>query len=105
MACASWAAIGPAVSVDWCARDLGSHDVEAFRNGQSAAAGCGANVGGPLHALTWLANELRAHATGLRRGDVIITGTCVPPVAIVPGDRVRMDFGDLGLIELAFNDN
>jgi 2-keto-4-pentenoate hydratase len=31
-----------------------------------------------------------------------MTGTCVPPVPIGPGDRVRMDFGELGTIELAF---
>jgi 2-keto-4-pentenoate hydratase len=104
-ACASWAAIGPAVTVDWRARDLDSHEVAAFRNGQPAGVGRGANVGGPLRALTWLANEISAHTGGLREGDVIITGTCVAPVAVAPGDRVRMDFGDFGLIELAFREN
>jgi 2-keto-4-pentenoate hydratase len=102
MACAWRAAIGGATAIDWRTRDLDRHAVAAFRNGRLAAEGCGANVGGPLHALTWLANEVRAHAGGLRAGDVIITGTCVPPVPIAPGDRVRMDFGELGAIELAF---
>lgn len=101
-ACACWAAIGPASAADWRARDLDAHAVSAFRNGRPAGDGRGENVGGPLRALTWLANEIGAHAGGLRAGDVVITGTCVPPVAVVPGDRVRMDFGDLGAIELAF---
>lgn len=100
-ACASWAAIGPAVTA-WRGRDLDAHAVLAWRNGLLAGDGCGANVGGPLRALTWLANEIAAHADGLRSGNVIITGTCVPPIAIAPGDRARMDFGDLGQIELGF---
>jgi 2-keto-4-pentenoate hydratase len=101
-ACACWAAIGPPVKADWRARDLAAHEVAAFRNGRPAGDGRGENVGGPLRALTWLANEIAAHAGGLRPGDVIMTGTCVPPVAIAPGDRVRMDFRDLGRIELRF---
>jgi 2-keto-4-pentenoate hydratase len=103
-ACASWAAIGPAVALDWRARDLDAHQVAAFCNGRPAGRGGGANVGGPLHALTWLANEVAAHAGGLQPGDVVITGTCVPPVPIGPGDHVRMDFGDLGTIEIRFGD-
>jgi len=41
--------------------------------------------------------ELRAQ--GLSAGDVVITGTCLVPVAIGPGDRVRMDFGTLGTVQ------
>jgi 2-keto-4-pentenoate hydratase len=33
----------------------------------------------------------------------VITGTCVTPIAIAPGDRIRMDFGALGRIEAAFS--
>lgn len=102
MACASWAAIGPPVTADWRARELDAHRVLAFRNGRPAGDGSGANVGGPLHALTWLANEVSRYAGGLRGGDVIITGTCVPPVPVSPGDGLRMDFGSLGGIELGF---
>ena len=101
-ACAWWAAIGPAVDAEWRARDLVRHDVAALRNGAPAGSGRGANVGGPLRALTWLANEVATYAGGLHAGDVIITGTCVPPVPIAPGDRMRMDFGDLGHIDVAF---
>jgi 2-keto-4-pentenoate hydratase len=73
-----------------------------FKDGQLVAEGRGSNVGGPLHALTWLANELAAHGGGLRAGDLVITGTCVEPVPIAPGQRLRVDFGDLGTIEVAF---
>jgi 2-keto-4-pentenoate hydratase len=101
-ACASWAAIGPAVGRDWRARDLDAYEVVAFCNGNPVERGGGRNVGGPLHALTWLVNEVAAHAAGLQPGDIVITGTCVRPVPVGPGDRVQMDFGDLGTIEIQF---
>jgi 2-keto-4-pentenoate hydratase len=67
-----------------------------------AAVGTGARVlGDPRLALTWLANELTRYGEALRAGDVVITGTCVKPVPIAPGDRIRMDFGEFGTIEAA----
>jgi 2-keto-4-pentenoate hydratase len=102
LACACWAAVGPAVNLDWRARDLAAHAVTALLNGRPAGEGRGENVGGPLQALTWVANEIAAYAGGLRAGDLVITGTCVPPVPITSGDRVRMDFGDFGSIEAVF---
>jgi 2-keto-4-pentenoate hydratase len=103
-ACACWVTIGPAGRPDWRERDLAAHQVLAFRNGAPAGEGSGANVlGDPRRALTWLANELRTYGSGLRAGDVVITGTCVTPVAVSPGDHVRMDFGDLGALEAAFS--
>ena len=101
-ACAWKAAIGEPAGVDWQARDLEGHPVLVFKDGRLAAEGRGENVGGPLRALTWVANELATHAGGLRAGDLVITGTCITPIPIAPGERVRVDFGDLGSIELAF---
>jgi 2-keto-4-pentenoate hydratase len=99
-ACACWALIGPAAHVNWRARDLACHEVSAYRNDTRAVVGSGANVlGDPRLALTWLANELARYGQGLRPDDVVITGTCVKPVPIAPGDRVRMDFGDVGTID------
>ena len=105
VACACWFMIGPEASVDWRHRDLAAHGVVAERNGAPASHGGGANVlGDPRIALTWIANELREFDRGLRAGDVVITGTCVPPIAVAPGDRVRMDFGDFGAIDAAFSE-
>jgi 2-keto-4-pentenoate hydratase len=104
MACACWAAIGPAAPPGWRARDLAAHRVAARRDGRPAGEGRGENVlGGPFRALAWLANEVAACGGGLRAGDVVITGTCVPPVRIEPGSRVCMDFGELGQLEMAFD--
>jgi len=102
IACACWVMIGEPAP-DWRSLDLSRHRVLAFRNGQPAAEGSGANVlGDPRRALTWIANELRTHDSALQAADVVITGTCVPPLAIGGGDHVRMDFGELGQIEARF---
>ena len=67
-----------------------------------AAEGIGANVlGDPRAALTWLANELRVFGAGLRAGDLVTTGTCIPPVPLAPGDSFRVDFGALGSCDVS----
>jgi 2-keto-4-pentenoate hydratase len=102
-ACANWYIIGPPVETDWRPDDLVAHGVTAYRNGAVTGTGTGANVlGDPRAALAWLVNELSAHGRGVSAGDVVMTGTCVVPVAIAPGDRVRMDFGRYGAVEAAF---
>jgi 2-keto-4-pentenoate hydratase len=104
VACACWFVIGPAARADWRARDLVQHSVAAYRNGALAGQGSGANVlGDPRAALAWVANELRTHGEGLRAGDVVITGTCLTPVPVSAGDKVKADFGDFGALELGFS--
>ena len=56
---------------DWRSRDLVTHAVAAYRNGEQVATGSGANVlGDPRIALTWLVNELRTYADGIAAGPV-----------------------------------
>ena len=84
---------------DWRGLDLAAHKVRGLRNGQIAEEGQGSNVlGGPVIALTWLANELYRHGMTLGRGQVVTTGTCVKPLTIAAGDRVEGDFGALGRV-------
>ena len=101
-ACAWWAKVAETGAADWRDRDLDAHPVAVFKDGRLVAEGRGENVGGPLRALTWVANELATYAGGLSAGDLVITGTCIEPVPIAPGERLRVDFGDLGAIEAAF---
>ncbi len=97
-ACAHRFVLGPEAK-DWRGLDLAAHTVRAYRNGQIAEEGLGSNVlGGPVIALTWLANELSRHGMTLGRGQVVTTGTCVKPLAIGTGDRVEGDFGTLGRV-------
>ena len=103
-ACAWWATVDEIGVIDWRDHDLDAQPVVVFKDGAVVAEGRGENVGGPLRALTWVANELAAYAGGLRAGDLVITGTCVEPVPIAPGERLRVDFGRLGAIDAAFAD-
>ncbi len=100
-ACACWFVLGPPATADWRSRDLVTHTAVAYRNGEVAATGSGANVlGDPRVALTWLVNELRTYGDGLSQGQFVTTGTCVIPVVIKPGDSIRADFGDFGTAKI-----
>ncbi len=102
-ACAHWYLLGDPVAVDWRSLNLAEHKLSASLNGVHVADGIGANaLGDPCVALTWLANELNTFADGLRAGEIVTTGTCITPVLIAPGDRLRVDFGVLGEIEASF---
>jgi 2-keto-4-pentenoate hydratase len=100
-ACACWLIVGEAADVDWRPLDLAAHSVETFINNEPAAVGVGSNVlRDPRLALTWLANELRTYGQGLTAGDLVTTGTCITPVAIAPGDNFRVEFGELGSLQV-----
>ncbi|HEX4947377.1 MAG TPA: fumarylacetoacetate hydrolase family protein [Blastocatellia bacterium] len=103
-ACACWFILGAATSADWRAVDLVEHTVVAYKNGEPAATGKGANVlGDPRLALTWIANEMREFGTGLQAGEFVTTGTCIVPLPIAPGDQLRVDFGAFGVVTAAFS--
>ena len=50
-----------------------------------------------------IGNEAVELAAGLQAGDVVMTGTCVVPVPVKPGDAVVADFGDFGSVKAQFN--
>ena len=98
-ACACDVVMGPQAQVDVPSWDFAGHAVGVSIDGQTVAHGRGSNVlGDPRWALAWLAQELCDHGDHLRAGDWVITGTCVTPVPIAPGQSVRCDFGVLGKV-------
>jgi len=100
---AAWFILGPQVS-HWRSLDLPAQPVWAIRNGEPAGEGSGANaLGDPRLALTWLVNERAKRGGGVKAGEVVITGTCVKPVEIEPGDRVTVEFPGLGEVKVAFD--
>lgn len=106
-ACAHDVLVGPACTANWRVLDLSTHAVTASLETPGQAPrhshGVGSNVlGDPRNALTWLANELASQGAGLRAGQTVITGTCVTPIAIQPGEQVRANFGALGEIHASF---
>lgn len=103
-ACAHLFILGPAVAIAWRDLDLGAYAVSGVVVGKSRHLGKGSNVlGDPRIALTWLVNELSGLGITLREGEVVTTGTCVTPIAVVPGDKVIASFGRLGTLSVRFN--
>ena len=78
--------------------------MRAIRNGRPAGEGSGANaLGDPRRALAWLVNERAKRGGGVKAGEVVITGTCLKPVEIEPGDHVTVEFSGLGEMKVAFD--
>jgi 2-keto-4-pentenoate hydratase len=77
-----------------------------FRNGEKVAGGPGP-ADFPAEAvviLRALAHELEANGETLRAGDVVITGSIVPPVKVGPGQELRAQITPLGEIEVRFQE-
>ena len=98
-ACTHQVVIGRATDADWRSVDLSRHQAKASVAGKLDRDGIGSNVlGDPRLALTWLANELSGLGVTLAAGQIVITGTCAPPLAFEAGDRLHMDFGAFGTV-------
>jgi 2-keto-4-pentenoate hydratase len=101
-ACAHLFVLGAPTRSDWRALDLVEEKPVITLRGEKFT-GHGKNVlGDPRIALTWLANELRQLGITLRAGEVVTTGTCLPPPPIQSGDLFAVDFGVLGKVSVGF---
>jgi len=109
-ACCGRFAFAAAAPAAWREVDLASHRVHATVRGADGGVrytrdGEGrAVLGDPRTALTWIANELSALRIGLRAGDWASCGTCMVPLAILPGDRIEADYGEFGRIAIGLAD-
>ncbi len=94
--------LGPAVA-GWRDLDLAAVAGRLVVNGDEIGQGHGADaLGHPLAALAWLANGLAARGVGLRRGQVVLTGSVVAPYNPQPGDDVMVAFDGLGKVRASF---
>jgi 2-keto-4-pentenoate hydratase len=101
-ACAHDFLLGPPSTDAWRFMDLAAHEVWGTVNDAPARLGVGRNVlGDPRTALTWLVNELSCYGVTLRAGEIVSAGTCLVPLGIALGDRVRGDFGILGQVAIS----
>lgn len=74
------------------------------RNGRIIGTGAGAAVlGSPLHAATWLANQLLSRGALLEAGQVILTGSITAAQPVGPGDAVTASFDRLGSVTAVFD--
>lgn len=84
----------------WADVDLSAIEIVLTHEGAEATRGSPARVpGGPFRAVVALANAQPLPAGGLKRGQIITTGTCTTPLPLQPGAYVA-DFGVLGSVRL-----
>lgn len=75
----------------------------ALINGQERGRGTAADVlDHPHNALAWLANHLASQGTGLRAGEIVMTGSLVKTLWLQPGDDATMEFSGLGDVQVTF---
>ena len=83
--------------------DLQAVSVRVSVNGALVAEGTGdAVLGHPINSLVWLANKLAEYGRGLRKGDVVMTGSLTRQFSINQGDVVVAAFDPLGDVGASF---
>ena len=58
----------------------------------------------PAHAVLQLLKHLHQFGRGLKAGDVVLSGTCTPPLPVTAGNRVVAEFAGLGSVSVTFRD-
>lgn len=94
--------IGPGRD-DWRDLDLASIEAVLTIDGEEKGRGTGTLAhGGPVHSLTWLANEMSSRGIGLSAGQLISTGTLTAMNMCEGGQTAVADFGLLGQVEVTY---
>jgi 2-keto-4-pentenoate hydratase len=84
--------------------DLRLVGVAVYRNGELIDTGAGAAaLGNPARCVAWLANKLGEFGSGLRRGDVVLSGALHRMVPVRPGDCFQATFAHLGSVTVQFS--
>ncbi|MGI9414807.1 MAG: 2-keto-4-pentenoate hydratase [Hyphomicrobiales bacterium] len=72
-------------------------------NGETLDQGYGsAALGHPYEPVRWLANHLAERGSGLRQGDVVLTGSLVRTRFPSPGETYDFDVAGIGAVQVAF---
>jgi 2-keto-4-pentenoate hydratase len=88
---------------DWTSIDFSARPVVLSSNGSVCRQGTGAlALGNPLNAVDWLVNTFAAHAIAIEAGQFVLTGTVTGIYPAQRGESLIADFGDLGMVEVAF---
>ncbi len=83
--------------------DVKAIDAVLTRNGEVVAEGrSDAVLGNPVTAVAWLARKVESFGVRLRKGDVVLPGSCTRAIDAHAGDKFVADFTGLGSVRLSF---
>jgi 2-keto-4-pentenoate hydratase len=83
--------------------DIKRIDAELTRNDEVVAKGrSDAVLGNPVTAVAWLARKVESFGVRLRKGDIVLPGSCTRAIDARPGDHFVADFDGLGSVRLTF---
>lgn len=83
--------------------DVKTIDAVLTRNGEVIAQGrSDAVLGNPVSAVAWLARKVDSFGVRLRKGDIVLPGSCTRAIDARPGDEFIADFTGLGSVRLSF---
>jgi 2-oxo-hept-3-ene-1,7-dioate hydratase len=84
------------VDIRWIGATLSKNGI-IEESGVSAAV-----MGHPAAGIAWLVNKLHAVDSGLKKGQIVLSGSFTRPVDIKAGDVIHADYGPLGAIGVSF---
>jgi len=88
----------------WDAATLSNLPVALEVGGKPPVKGSTANVlGHPLRSITWLANWLARCGEGLKKGQLVASGSCTGMTRIAADDRVVATFGERAQVHVEFS--
>jgi 2-keto-4-pentenoate hydratase len=84
--------------------DIKGIDAVLTRNGEVVAKGrSDAVLGNPVTAVAWLARKVDSFGVRLRKGDIVLPGSCTRAIDARPGDQFVAEFDGLGSVRLTFD--
>jgi 2-keto-4-pentenoate hydratase len=86
-------------------RDLNLKTIDAVltRNGEVVAEGrSDAVLGNPVTSVSWLARKVESFGVRLRKGDIVLPGSCTRAIDVRAGDNFVAEFAGLGSVRLSF---
>jgi 2-keto-4-pentenoate hydratase len=83
--------------------DLTTIDAVLTRNGEVVAEGrSDAVLGNPVTSVSWLARKVESFGVRLRKGDIVLPGSCTRAIDVRAGDNFVAEFAGLGSVRLSF---
>lgn len=83
--------------------DITAIDAVLTRNGEVVAKGrSDAVLGNPVTAVAWLSRKVESFGVRLRKGDIVLPGSCTRAFDAGPGDNFVAEFTGLGSVRLSF---